>query len=167
MIIRRAFYWAQLGAVVLLPLWILVARALSVDGLGAQDVLVFLSWPALFVSMAAVLGVTWSRKAVRSSRALSWIDVGALSVWFATAIAYGAFIAASSQLGAGLTGGFLALLSVVVLGVAVWQLIVAARRRVQEVFASIDQTAVPRGEFAATTFRPSDGPVIRIDPSER
>jgi len=167
MFVRRAFYWAQLAAIFVLPTWILVARTLSVDGLGAQDILVFLAWPALAVSMIVALGITWSRKAVRSSRAVSWIDVGALSVWFAAAIAYGAFIAASAPLGAGLTGGLLALLSVGVVGLALWQLIAAARTRVQEVFASLDSSAVPIGEYSASPFRPGDGPVIRIEPSDR
>jgi len=167
MFVRRVFYWAQLAAVVVLPTWIMVARALSVDGLGAQDILVYLSWPALAVSMIVVLGITWSRAAVRRARAVSWIDVAALSVWFGTAVAYGAFIAASSELGAGLTGGLLALVSVAVIGLAAWQLVAAARRRVKEVFASLDSSAVPIGEYAATPFRPGDGPVIRIEPSDR
>lgn len=167
MFVRRAFYWAQLAAIVVLPTWMLVARTLSADGLGAQDILVFLSWPALAVSMIVALGITWSRASVRRSKAVSWIDVAALSVWFATAIAYGAFVAASSELGAGLTGGFLALVSISVIGLAAWQLVAAARKRVQEVFASLDPSAVPIGEYSATPFRPGDEPTIRIEPSDR
>ena len=37
----------------------------------------------------------------------------------------------------------------------------------QEVFASFDSSAVPIGEYAATPFRAGDGPVIRIEPSDR
>lgn len=167
MFVRRVFYWAQLAAIIALPTWIMVARTLSENAFGAQDVLIFLAWPALAFSMIVVLGLTWARKSVRSARSVSWIDVGALSVWFATAIAYGGFIAASSTLGAGLTGGLLALASVAMIALSVWQLIVAARKRVQEVFASLDASAVPIGEYSATRFRPGDGPVIRIEPSDR
>lgn len=162
MLLRRASYWVQLAAVVALPSWIVVARAIAPTGLGAQDVVVFLAWPALAVAMIAVVGITWGRASVRSSRALSWMDVAALSTWYAVAILYGVFISRSSELGTGLTGGFLVLVSIAVFWVAVWQLIVAARRRVKTVIANLDYRAVPSGEYTATKF--DDGNVIRIDP---
>ena len=73
--LRRAFYWIQLVAVIAVPGWIVVARAIAPSGLGAQDVLVFLAWPALAVAMIVVVGLTWARKAVRTTRVLSWTDV--------------------------------------------------------------------------------------------
>lgn len=168
---RRAFYYVQLAAVVLLPIWIVAARAIAPTGLGAQDILVFLSWPALAISMIAVVGITWARKSVRETKTLSWLDVAALSTWYAVAIAYGVFIALSSELGAGLVGGVLVLVSIVVFWVAVWQLVVAARRRVQSVLAGLDagldRGAVPAGQYNATRFARGDGDVIRIEQSER
>lgn len=165
--LRRAFYWVQLAAIIVLPSWIMVARAIAPTGLGAQDLLVFLSWPALTVSMLIVLGVTRARKAVRTTRTLSWTDVISLGIWYLIAIAYGTFIAVASELGAGFTGGALALASLAVLGIAVWQLIVAARRRVETVLASLDYTAIPAGEYQASRTLRSDGDVIRIDPADR
>jgi len=165
--LRRAFYWVQLAAIIVLPSWIMIARAIAPTGLGAQDLLVFLSWPALTVSMLVVLGVTRARKAVRSTKILSWTDVISLGIWYLIAIVYGVFIAVASELGAGFTGGVLALASLAVFGIAVWQLITAAKRRVETVLASLDYTAIPAGEYQATRILPGDGEVIRIDPADR
>jgi len=142
MLIRRALYYAQFAAVAVLPLWIVVARTLSTSGLGSQDVLVFLSWPLLAVALIGVLGVTLARRSVRLSRTVSWADVASLSAWYASAIAYGAFVAASSTLGSGLGGGLLALMSLVAFAVAVKQLVDAARHRVRTVLAGLDRGAI-------------------------
>lgn len=165
--LRRAFYWVQLAAIVVLPSWIMIARGISPSGLGTQDLLVFLTWPALTVSMIVVLGLTWARKSVRTTKTLSGTDVASLGAWYVIAIVYGVFVAQSAELAAGLTGGLLALASLAVFAVAVWQLLIAARRRVETVFASLDYAALPQGEYHATRFTPSDGDVIRIDPSDR
>ena len=167
MLFRRAFYWVQIAAIVLLPLWIIVARSVAARSFGALDVLVFLSWPALAIAMVATLGITWARKSVRSTRTLSWQDVAALSTWYVVAIAFGAFIAVSSQLGTGLTGGLLVLVTIGVMWVATWQLVAAARKRVKTVLASLDYTAIPAGNYEASRFGPDDGRVIRIEQSER
>ncbi len=164
--LRRAFYFAQFAAVVALPGWIVVARAIAPSSLGAQDIIVFLSWPLLAVALAAVLGITWGRKAVRTTRTVSWLDVAVLSSWYAVAIAYGAFIAAASRLGSGLLGGVLVIVSLAAFWSAIWQLIRAARRAVETVFASLDRSAVPAGEYRATRLARGDGDVIRIDPSD-
>lgn len=166
MLVRRIFYYVQLAAVVLLPGWIIVARAIAPTGLGAQDVIVFLSWPLLALAMLVVIGLTWARKAVRSTKTLSWTDVAALTVWYATSIAYGAFISVSSGVGAGLTGGLLLLVGIVVIALAVWQLLNAARRRVQTVMASLDRSAVPAGRYEATRIARGDGEVITISTND-
>lgn len=150
--LRRAFYYLQPAAIVLAPGWIVVARALTDADLGAQDVIVFLAWPLLAFAMIVVLGLTWARRAVRSTRAVSWADAAALAVWYATGVAYGLFIAAGSRTGAGLTGGLLLLVSIAAIGLAVWQLIQAARRRVQTVLAGLDRSAIPAGQYRATGF---------------
>jgi len=159
MLIRKAFYRGQFAAVIVLPLWIVIARSLSVHSLGAQDLLIFLSWPVLAVALAVTAGLTVARAAVRSARAVAWSDVAVLSLWYAVAIAYGVFISLSSTLGAGLTGGLLALVSAASVAFAVWQLLQAARRRVETVFAGFDQQtvrvgAVEAGEYRATSAQP-------------
>ncbi|MFP7759903.1 MFS transporter [Marisediminicola sp. LYQ85] len=162
--LRRAFYYVQIAAIIAVPLWIVVARSIATEGVGAIGALVFVIWPTLAIAMVAVLFLTWGRKSVRSTRTLSWIDVGALSAWYLTAIGYGVAIAVADSLFAGLLAGVLFLVTVAVFWVAVWQLITAARKRVETVLASLDQTAVPAGEYQATRFARGDGDVIRIDP---
>jgi hypothetical protein len=164
---RRAFYWVQLGAVVVLPLWIVVARAISSTRIGALDLLVFLAWPALALTMLAVLGLTWARKTVRATKTLSWLDVAALSAWYVVTITFGTFVALSSELGVGLTGGLLSLVSIGVVWASVWQLVNAARQRVRTVLAGLDYAAIPAGEYQASRFARGDGDVFRIDQSGR
>lgn len=167
--LRRAFYVAQFAAVLVLPLWIVVARAIAPTGLGAQDVLVFLSWPLLGFALLVVAGLNQARKAVRRTRALEWTDAAVAVVWWATAITYGVFISQSAALGTGLTGGLLLVVSIAAIGIAVWQLVTAARRAVQTVLADIDRRAmgpgqtVNAGQYEATPLTRGDGPVIRID----
>ncbi len=170
--IRRAAYWVQLAAIAVVPTWIVVAIAASPRSLGAQDVLAFLSWPALAVAMLVVTGLTWARKAVRSTRALSWPDVASVGTWIVVAVAYGAFIAAASAQGAGLMGGLLVLVSIAAFWVAIWQLVRAARTRVETVMAQFDRTMVqvnpvPVGEYTATRNARGDGDILTIRPPER
>ena len=171
--VRKAFYWVQLVAIAVVPVWIIVATSIAPTGLGAQDILVFLAWPALALAQVAVLGITRARKAVRQQHILSWVDVAALSTWYAVAIAYGGFVAAASRLGAGLTGGLLIVVTIAVIALAVWQLVTAARAHVRTVMASLDYTAVPAGEYrASANTGPSspgsgDGDVYRITPPQR
>ena len=165
--LRTVFYYLQFAMVVLLPASIVVARASAPAGLGAQDVLVFLSWPLLAISLLAVLGLTWARKATRSTRTLSWSDVAVLAAWYATGFAYAGFIAVASQLGAGLAGGLLVLVTIAAIWSAIWQLLRAAKRRVETVIAGLDRVAVPAGEYSATRLSRGDGDVFRIDPSDR
>lgn len=170
--IRRAFYWVQIVAIAIVPLWIIVAIAIAPQVLGAQDILALLSWPALAIAMLAVTGITWARRAVRSTKTLSWMDVASVGTWIGVALVYGGFIATSSALGAGLTGGLLVLVTIAALWIAVWQLVRAARKRVESVFAQFDRNAVQvssvsAGEYTATRDARGDGEILRIHPPER
>ncbi|MEY2849861.1 MAG: hypothetical protein RI885_2528 [Actinomycetota bacterium] len=167
--IRRAFYWIQLAAIVALPVWIVVAIAMSPRSLGAQDLLALLSWPALAVAMLVVTGLTWARRAVRSTRTLSWMDVASVGTWITVAAVYGAFIAGSSALGSGLTGGLLVLVSIAAFWVAIWQLVRAARQRVETVMAQFDRAtvrvdSVSAGEYTSTREARGDGDILTIHP---
>ncbi|MBC7517399.1 MAG: hypothetical protein H7248_00690 [Microbacteriaceae bacterium] len=162
--LRRTYYYAQPLALVALPLWIMIASIIARPGLGAADILTFLAWPALAVSMLLVLLLTRARGAVRGTRSLSWPDVAGLSLWFATAISFGVFIVQSSRVGTGTTGGLLLLVSLAVTASAIAQLVAAARRRVETVLAAFDGTPIAAGHFEATPVSRDDSPVIRIDP---
>jgi hypothetical protein len=95
MYIRRALFYWQFIAAVLLPAWVLVARGLILSDVGWDFLLYLLLCPLLFVAMMAVAGLTTARKAVRSSRSVSWRDAAVLLVWHALIVTYG-FIASSA-----------------------------------------------------------------------
>ena len=173
--LRRAFYLAQPVAILLLPVWIIVARTIAPTGLGAQDAIVFLTWPALAVGLLVSLLLIWGRRVVRVEKAVAWPDVAALTLWWGVAILYGVFISLSSRAGSGLTSGVLLLVSLGVLAFEVWQLVQAARRRVVSVLADFERMAtgatsggsVSLGNLEATRAARGDGNVIRIDTPER
>ena len=163
MLARRALYYAQFGAVPILPLWLLIGRGIVIDGTGWEFVLLLFVCPILAVVMLIVVGLTVARKSVRRTHAVSWLDVGLLSAWYLAIIAAGfAEHPAMAVL--------VVMLSVAVFWAAIWQLYVETRRRVQRVFDGL--AAVPAGEYQAS--RPAaqgsridgrgQGPVIRIDP---
>ncbi len=152
--IRRLYFILQFVAIALLPAWIIIARASAPTGLGATDVLVFLSWPLLALVLLTVVGITYARKQVRSTKSLSWMDVGVLTIWYAVTVLYGSLILTASVTGVGLVAGLLALVSIGAVWSAVWQLAQAAKRRVETVMASFDRRAVSMGEYVAS---PADG----------
>lgn len=173
--LRRAYYYAQPATILLLPVWLIVARGMAPDSLGAQDAIIFLSWPALAVGLLVGMLLTWGRRAVRVNRAVTWPDVAALSVWWGVAILYGVFISLAARAGAGILSGVLLLVSLAVLAFEVWQLVQAARRRVQTVLADFEAMAKPGasarpvslGNLEATRVARGDGKIIRIDPPQR
>jgi len=156
MVFRRAsFYW-QFAAALLLPVWVLVGRGIVRSDVGWDFLFYLVVCPILCVAMLAVVGATVARKAVRTTRALSWQDVAVLLPWHAAILAYGFF--ASS----------LVAVAVVLLGIAafwsaVWQLYSETRTRVKNAF-SLD--AVDAGAYRAEGYRAADagGPVIVITP---
>ena len=165
MLARRALYYAQFGAVPILPLWLLIGRGIVIDDTGWEFVLLLFVCPILAVVMLIMVGLTLARKSVRRTHAVSWLDVGLLSAWYLAIIAAGF---AQHPVMAVLV----VILSVAVFWSAIWQLHVETRRRVQRVFDSL--TAVPAGEYQASRQAAQDrrmnaggrGPVIRIDPKK-
>jgi hypothetical protein len=162
MVARRALYYAQFGAVPILPLWLLIGRGIVIDGTGWEFVLLLFVCPILAVAMLVVVGLTVARKGVRRSHAVSWLDVGLLSAWYLAIIAAG-FVAHPVM------AVLVVMFAVAVFWSAIWQLYVETRRRVQRVFAGL--TAVPAGEYQASRQASGAridaagrGPVIRIDP---
>lgn len=161
--LQRLFFYLQFVAVVLLPAGIVVARASAPVSLGATDIVVFASWPLLALALAGVLGITWARKQVRSTKSVSWTDVGVLSAWYATAILYAALIASASVTAVGLVAGLLTLVSVGAFWAALWQLGRAAKRRVETVMASFDRRAVSMGEYRSSPAGGVAPKVIRVE----
>jgi hypothetical protein len=155
MYVRRALFYWQFIAVVVLPLWVLIARGIFGSSVGWDFVFFLVVCPILAIAMGAVSGLTYARKSVRSSRTISWLDVGILAVWHAAIIAYG-FV--DSPL----------LATVIVLGAivgfwaAVWQLFTETSRRVRGVIAGFEHTATS----GASQPNPESPRVIILEPGK-
>lgn len=124
-------------------------------GGGWQTLGVLLASIVLFVALAAISGIIFARPGVRTSKAVSWIDVAVLTVIAASAITLGFDTAAS-------TAATVVLIVAVIGGFwgAVWQFFTEARKRVQDVFASFEVPPATPG----AGFRPNQVPAgIRND----
>jgi hypothetical protein len=165
MFVRRAFYYWQVAAVVVLPLWVLIGWSLF-GGSGWQFLLVLLSCGVLALGLAGVGVLNYLRRSVRQARALSWLDTGLLAAWHAAIIAVGFLTPA----------GTLLAVAVVVLGLAafwasIFQLGAETKRRVSGVFDSFQyaaQMAEAQAAAAGVSSAPrapivADGEYIVID----
>ena len=126
--LRRAFYYAQYWAIPVLPLWVLIARGVAIDG-GWELVVLLFAAPALSFALIVMMGLTMARRSVRRARLVSWFDVGVLAAWYAVVVVAGLF---SNPLVAVLAIA----LTIVAFWSAVWQLFVETRRRVNTAIAS-------------------------------
>ncbi|MCR8670459.1 hypothetical protein [Agrococcus sp. HG114] len=77
----RAFFWAMIGAIVVLPVWIMFGRALAGAPLGDALLLQAFLGPGLAILIGAVVGMTLARKEVRRARAVRPRDVRLLGPW--------------------------------------------------------------------------------------
>ena len=135
MIIRRAFRTRMVIAAVALPIWPLIGWGIFGGG-GWQFLGLLISMPILFVAMMAVAGLIWARPTVRRERAVSWADVGVLTLWHASVIGFGLF---------GTWSNAFAVLGVIV-GLAafwlvLWEFFTDARDRARETLAEFEQMA--------------------------
>ena len=134
MFVRRVFYYWQFIAVLVLPAWLLVGASLFRSS-GWAVLGSFFGGILLGLGMLIVALVVYARSEVRAERAVSWADVGAISLWHALIISLG------------FTAGATALpVLVVVAGLAmfwfvVWELYDSTRRRVRAMLVLIDETA--------------------------
>ncbi|MBB5632494.1 hypothetical protein BKA04_000717 [Cryobacterium mesophilum] len=152
--LRRAFYYAQYWAIPALPLWLLVARGMTIDGSGWAFVVLLFAAPVLALSLIVVMGLTMARKSVRRARMVSWPDVGILTAWYTVVVVAGMY-----------SNPLVAVLAVVATLVAfwsaVWQLFFETRRRVNATFAGFS-AAMDNGYRDPN--RVGGGPrVIRVD----
>ncbi|HEY9499446.1 MAG TPA: MFS transporter [Terrimesophilobacter sp.] len=133
--LRRAFYYAQFWAIPVLPLWLLIGRGVVANGVGWEFVVLLFACPVLALAMIIVMGLVMARKTVRRARMLSWADLGVLGAWYLAIIVAG-FVANP------VTAVLVVVLTVVAFWVAVWQLFVETRRRVNTAFASFDAVQI-------------------------
>lgn len=159
--LRRAFYYAQFGAFIVLPLALLIGRGLVLAGSGWDLALLLLVSPILGVFMLVVAGFTAARKVVRRDRALSWLDVGLHSAWYLSIVA--ASIFAHPAIAA-----IVLVLSVAAFWSALWQLFAETRSRVRSALAGLDHTVVPASQYhGQSPDAPGAGTIIRINPPQQ
>ena len=134
MMIRRAFYYWQFIAVIVLPLWVLIARGIYGSSVGWDFVLFLILCPILAVVLLAIAGLTTARKSVRSSKSVSWIDAGVLTVWHAAIIVYG-FVDASFP------AALLVIVAIAAFWIALWQLVTETRNRFTSLVEGFEREA--------------------------
>ena len=161
MFVRRVSYYWQFIAVLVLPAWLLVGA--SVYGSGGWDVVgSFFTGLVVGVSLLAVSLIFFARSEVRSTRTVSWADVGVLTLWHGLIVAMGFTY--------GVAPGLAALVILVGLGAfwfAIWELVDAARRSMRAMMLLVEETA--RGPMVPPTMPPTlpptDGFIPTRDPS--
>lgn len=193
MTVRRAFFYWQFLAAVLLPLWVLVGRGLFGATVGWQFVLLVILMPILGLGMLVVGGLIAARKEVRSVRAVGWLDLAVVGAWHLAIVALGFFLVdtSSARLGgssvftqlagadaeelsnvlANLFGAVTVLIGIAAFWFSGWQLLRETKARVASVLETVERDARrrPVGD-APVGWRSSEGPgagrIIRLDPSE-
>ncbi len=161
---RRAVFFAMLGSVVVLPVWLLVSRGIIFTDTGWDFLGYLILAPILAVALAVVAGLVWARKSVRSTRAVSNLDAALLTAWYLSIAMYGA----SGDEG---PASAIAVVGVLLAGAsfwaAAWQLVRETRTRFRNIVTTFEQQAMPRnGQSGPGPSGPGagSGPVIRIDP---
>lgn len=158
--LRRGFFYALYGAFIVLPVTLLIGRGLVLAGSGWDFALLLLVSPILGVLMLVVTGFTVGRKSVRSTRAVSWLDVGVHAAWYLSIIAASVFAHPA-------IAAVVIVISVVAFWSALWQLFTETRRRVKDAWAGLERTVTPASEYLRerpSPGSPGAGTVIRIDP---
>lgn len=188
----RAFFWAMIGAIIVLPAWIMFGRALTGAPLGEALLLQAFLGPGLALVIGAVVGITIARKEVRRPRAVTWRDLRLIGPWLLVIALMGFTVVdtAGGRTGSALTawfgdGALTASQSFTAIGVMVtllggvvlfWLQVVElgreTRRRVEKVVGDLQAPLLEqRARQADASFSPLDGPqsgrVIGVEDDER
>jgi hypothetical protein len=158
MLLRRALFYWQFTAALLLPVWVVVGRGVFGSGVGWDILLYIVLSIVLGISMLAVAGITVARKAVRTTRSLTNRDLLVLGLWHLAIIAYG-FVDAPAL------AALIVLLTVIAFWNAVILLFTETRERVKNAFALPD-FPVDAGHYTSSSVPPGDGRVIVIEPGK-
>ncbi|MBH0023706.1 MFS transporter [Salinibacterium sp. NSLL150] len=134
MMIRRAFYYWQFIAVLVLPVWVLIARGIYGSSVGWDFVLFLILCPILAFALLAIAGLTVARKSVRDSKSVSWIDAGLLTVWHAAIIIYG-FVDAPFP------AALIVIVAIAAFWIALWQLVTETRNRFTSLVEGFERDA--------------------------
>ncbi|KQP01301.1 hypothetical protein [Leifsonia sp. Leaf264] len=165
MILRRAFYYALFPAAFVLPAWMLIGWGIFGHG-GWGFLGLVIACPIVFIALVVIAALLAARPAVRRDRALSWRDVGVLTVLWGCIIGFG-FFGDTTSLFAVL--GALAAISA--FWMALWELFTDGARVMRETMETFEQQAGPPpvqgGHYTATRSSRDgdDGEVIIIHES--
>ena len=187
----RGFFWAMIGAIVVLPAWIMFGRALAGAPLGDALLLQAFLGPGLAILIGGVVGITIARKEVRRPRAVTWRDVRLIGPWLLVIALLGFTVVdtAGGRTGSALTAWFgdgwltasqsftaIGVMVTIIGGIVIFWLQVVelgreTRRRVERVVQDLQSPLLEqRARQADATFSPIDGPqsgrVISIDDDE-
>ena len=190
--VLRAGFWAMLGAIVVLPAWIMFGRALAGAPLGEALLLQAFLGPGLAIVIGAVVGITIARKEVRRPRAITWRDLRLVGPWLLVIALMGLTVvdSAGARTGSALTAWFgdgwlTASQSFTAIGVMVtilggivlfWLQVLElgreTRRRVERVVNDLQAPLLEQqARRADATFSSLDGPqagrVIRVDDDDQ
>jgi len=155
MLIRRAFYYWQFPAAVILPLWLLIGWGIYADGFWSFVGLLILC-PILFLAMIIVGVLISLRAAVRGEKAVSWIDVGVLAFWHLMIIGFGFYGDSANWFAVGGVIGFL-----LAFWMSIYQLVQMGR------FAVETQTSTTVGPLSQSGgYVPTEGETIIILPRD-
>ncbi|MFD1715878.1 hypothetical protein ACFSBZ_15500 [Amnibacterium flavum] len=139
MLVRRGFFYWQTAAAIVLPVWLLIGWGIWGTSAAGFIGVAFLA-PVLVLALLVIVGLTLARKSVRETRAVSWLDVGILTVLHLSLIGLGFF---------GPSASWFAIVSVIAaiaaFWSAIWQLVTETRNRVRAVFDEIQRAAAPQG----------------------
>jgi hypothetical protein len=94
---RRALFSVQFATTIILPLWLLVGRVFFGVILGWHYAIQLFLAPLLFVFLAIITTLTWARRSVRTSGAVSRLDAILLTCWYFSIVSYGFFVVDSVQ----------------------------------------------------------------------
>ncbi|ROR81495.1 hypothetical protein SAMN06295974_0731 [Plantibacter flavus] len=139
MIIRRAFYYWRFAAIFVLPAWPFVGWGLFGES-GWSLFGLFIAMPILAIALAAIAFLISARASVRTTKLVSWMDAGLLTLWHVTIICFGSFSSGVA---------LWAVLGVVASLAAFWgviaQLISETARRARETMAEFERMAAAAG----------------------
>ncbi|MCY7413188.1 MAG: MFS transporter [Salinibacterium sp.] len=156
---RRALYFWQFAAVLALPVWVFIARGILGSSLGWDLLLFVFLCPLLAVSMVIVVGLTVARKAVRSTRSVSWLDAAVLVVWHGAIITFG-FVDTSG------VAVLVVVAAIAAFWIAIAQLVIETRDRVRGVMAGFEEVARADRSSTRGSAPIGDGDVIIVYPSQ-
>jgi uncharacterized membrane protein YphA (DoxX/SURF4 family) len=159
-LIRRAFFYWQFPAAVILPAWILVGWGVFA-ATGWQILGLIVGVMFLTVAMLATAGLIFARKGVRAEKAVSWLDVVLLTVLHGLVIAVGFFTPVTALL-----GSFTVVLLIALFWSGIVQLVVETRKRVRTALADFEAQAQAAGIQAPKRSPRADGEYIVIETSE-